>query len=118
MGLSPGVIDEDLGGQSACKIPGATSATMSVNATDPESGVASVTVTWVVRRDGDPTVLNSGSSEVTWLGGDAYEATIGPFGDVLPGYGSNGTITVTVEATNGAGLSILAWLDLTIRDCS
>ncbi|MDG2216809.1 MAG: hypothetical protein P8L46_02045, partial [Acidimicrobiales bacterium] len=85
VGISPGAIDEDLGGQSACKIPGAKSATVSVIATDPESGVvsASVTVTWTVRRDGDPTVLDSGSSEVSDLGGDAYEATIGPFGDIL-----------------------------------
>ncbi|MDG1409403.1 MAG: hypothetical protein P8Q52_01540, partial [Acidimicrobiales bacterium] len=116
----PGAIDEDLGGQSACKIPGAKSATVSVIATDPESGIvsASVTVTWTVRRDGDPTVLDSGSSEVSDLGGDAYEATIGPFGDILPGYGADGRITVIMEATNGAGLSAIAWLDLTIRDCS
>jgi len=71
-----------------------------------------------VQRDDAPAILHSGSSAVSSLGDDAYKATIGPFGDVLPGYGSNGTITVTIEATNGEGLSNSVALELTIRDCS
>ncbi|NCG25704.1 MAG: hypothetical protein GWP47_16430 [Actinobacteria bacterium] len=118
MGVSPATIDEYLPGQPGCKIPGLTSATVSIVATDPESGVSSVTVTWVVRRDNDPAVLDSGSSGVSSTGDDSHEATIGPFGDVLPGYGYDGTITVTVTATNGDRISVSLPLDLAIRDCS
>jgi len=113
--VSPSVIKEQ-----ACAGPDDAVSTISIVATDLQSGVTSVTADWVVRRDGDTTEIASGEAVVSSIGGESYEVTIGPFDDVLTGPAAvDGTVTVTVTTFNGADppFDVSITQDIDLVDC-
>lgn len=109
-----------------CPAGSPTSGWIRAEIADPESGVASATMTWTV-RDVDDQVIHQGSRSMHRISGSTsdgtWQATLGPFlGDVLPGMSVHpGRITVQVTAVNGdggAGSPATRVDFVTLRDCT
>lgn len=92
---------------------------ITVGASDPESGITAVRLSWTLRDDQN-NVLRSGNINMVRQGG-TWRATLGPFNDdPLPGAASfTGTITMRARATNGQGLQRQSAPSIvTLHDCT
>lgn len=114
---TPSTIYENLPGQ-GCLAGVPITSSVTVVASDAQSGISNVTMAWEIRVNGTLVPGGTGSKNMSATGGGGYQATLGAFGDILPGTSVGGVITVTVIAVNGRQLSTQASTNVTIGDCT
>jgi hypothetical protein len=109
--VAPDAVGQSGGADLQCF--GSPTVTLTAFVNDPQSGVASVRLTyeWDAPVPGGPVTVGMGS-----VGGDQYEGTVGP----IPANRANvngGTVIATVEAVNGDGFGNRQTVTFTLLGC-